>query len=171
MLLAASAPPAIRPPLQYPLCIVWTPIHPITAFLPFVGHLGIATSHGEITDFAGPYTVNKGRFAFGDPTRYIQLDPKRHGISLSAYDAAVEQAGTEFKRRLHCIVLPHSNCHSHVALALENMAYPRVLGVRWNMVLLAAWVTLFGRFTNTAAAALQFAPFCVLVLLAYLLWG
>lgn len=31
---------------RYPYCIVWTAIPPITWFLPFVGHMGIADSNG-----------------------------------------------------------------------------------------------------------------------------
>jgi len=43
---------------HYPMCILWTPLPVLTWFLPFVGHLGISTSKGEIHDFAGPYYVN-----------------------------------------------------------------------------------------------------------------
>jgi len=38
---------------RYPFCLVWTPIPLITWLLPFVGHMGIATSQGIIRDFAG----------------------------------------------------------------------------------------------------------------------
>lgn len=38
---------------RYPFCIVWTPIPLITWLLPFIGHMGIATSMGRIRDFAG----------------------------------------------------------------------------------------------------------------------
>lgn len=38
---------------RYPFCLVWTPIPMITWLLPFVGHMGIATSQGLIRDFAG----------------------------------------------------------------------------------------------------------------------
>lgn len=40
---------------RYPFCIVWTPIPLITWLLPFVGHMGIATSGGLIRDFAGKF--------------------------------------------------------------------------------------------------------------------
>lgn len=42
----------------FPRCIVWSPIPVLTFLLPFVGHLGIVTSEGEINDFAGPYYIN-----------------------------------------------------------------------------------------------------------------
>jgi hypothetical protein len=38
---------------RYPYCIVWTPLPPITWLVPFIGHMGIATSAGIIYDFAG----------------------------------------------------------------------------------------------------------------------
>lgn len=57
----------------YPFCIVWTPIPPITLFLPFVGHMGICDSKGVIYDFQGPYSIGEGNLAFGRTARYIQL--------------------------------------------------------------------------------------------------
>ena len=79
---------------KYPYCIVWSPLPPITWIFPFIGHTGIAdskgicnlsltrkgrvlgtiiptsqisfdTAAGIIFDFAGPYTINRGNFAFG----------------------------------------------------------------------------------------------------------
>jgi transmembrane protein 222 len=55
--------------------IVWTPIHPITWFFPFVGHMGICDSRGICFDFTGAIGVDD--LAFGSPTRYIVLDPKK----------------------------------------------------------------------------------------------
>lgn len=40
---------------RYPFCLIWTPIPLITYLLPFVGHMGIATSNGIIRDFAGEF--------------------------------------------------------------------------------------------------------------------
>ena len=42
---------------RYPRCIVWTPIHPITWFAPYVGHVGICDTEGIVHDFAMPYAV------------------------------------------------------------------------------------------------------------------
>ncbi len=46
-------------------------------FFPFIGHMGICTSSGVIRDFAGPYFVSEDNMAFGNPTRYLQLDPNK----------------------------------------------------------------------------------------------
>lgn len=80
---------------KYPYCIVWSPLPPISWIFPFIGHTGIADSKGSeylsspvkgdrqnhsrwqnptnstdiltgvIFDFAGPFTINRGNFAFG----------------------------------------------------------------------------------------------------------
>lgn len=42
---------------RYPFCLTWTPIPLITYLLPFVGHMGIATSNGIIRDFAGEFKM------------------------------------------------------------------------------------------------------------------
>ena len=70
-----SLPPIDASHDLFPYCIVWSPLPPITFFLPFIGHIGIADSDGVIHDFAGPYTINRGQMAFGSPTRYLQINP------------------------------------------------------------------------------------------------
>jgi len=39
--------------------ILWSPLPPITWIIPFIGHMGIATSRGVACDFQGPYTVGE----------------------------------------------------------------------------------------------------------------
>jgi len=42
--------------------ILWSPLPPITWLIPFIGHMGIASSRGVANDFQGPYTVgDRGR--------------------------------------------------------------------------------------------------------------
>lgn len=48
---------------KYPMCIVWSPIPFLTWILPFVGHLGITTSDGEINDFAASYFIHVCAFS------------------------------------------------------------------------------------------------------------
>lgn len=45
--------------------------------MPFIGHIGIATSDGVIMDFGGPYFVSVDKMSFGKPTRYLVLNPKK----------------------------------------------------------------------------------------------
>ena len=53
---------------------------------PFIGHMGIATSEGVIRDFAGPYYVSEGNMAFGEPTRYLKLQPQNAENGASGWD-------------------------------------------------------------------------------------
>jgi hypothetical protein len=73
----------------YPHCILWSPLPPITWILPFIGHTAIANSEGIIYDFAGPYTIGVEHMAFGNPTRYIQLDPAE--CSNMSWDEGVDE--------------------------------------------------------------------------------
>eukprot|EP00537_Pseudo-nitzschia_pungens_P002846 CAMPEP_0172367686 /NCGR_PEP_ID=MMETSP1060-20121228/23053_1 /TAXON_ID=37318 /ORGANISM="Pseudo-nitzschia pungens, Strain cf. cingulata" /LENGTH=189 /DNA_ID=CAMNT_0013092019 /DNA_START=181 /DNA_END=747 /DNA_ORIENTATION=- len=108
--------------------ILWSPLHPITAIFPFIGHMGIADSRGHAHDFQGPYYVGTDgsrplpRMAFGRPTRYLKMDvvgelpggPER-------WDEAILQADGIYRHRMHNLFC--DNCHSHVARALNIMEY------------------------------------------------
>ena len=156
---------------RYPYSLVWTPIPVLTWVLPFVGHLGVADSRGVIYDFAGPYYVGKGDLAFGRTARYVQLAPSRFSSARAraarsraeraqVWDEAVHRANCAFERKMH--ILCTQNCHSHVATALDEVAYAGFS--HWNMVLLALWVFARGRFVSASAAAAALLP-------AALFWG
>jgi len=130
-------------PMPYSFCILWSPLHPITAFFPFIGHMGISDSKGHSHDFQGPYYVGTDhsyplpRMAFGYPTRYlrIQIDVDVDGISDNRvatsseqqqqqshrWDDSIGEANEIYKQRMHNICC--DNCHSHVAKALNIMEY------------------------------------------------
>uniref|UniRef100_A0A7S2SRK7 Transmembrane protein 222 n=1 Tax=Rhizochromulina marina TaxID=1034831 RepID=A0A7S2SRK7_9STRA len=152
---------------RYPYAIVWTPIHPISWVLPFVGHMGVCDSRGICLDFTGAIGVDD--LAFGKPTRFLVLNPKRvsrdrvlaktRGLDLEAHaletentdepaelwDRAVLHSCEDFQHRMHCMICG-SDCHSHVAVALNAMGY---LGFTWwNKVILAAWIFFCGRYTS-----------------------
>ena len=68
---------AVASDLHHPFAftILWSPLPTITWILPFIGHMGIATSRGIACDFQGPYSVgDRGRMAFGRPTRSLRFD-------------------------------------------------------------------------------------------------
>ena len=52
--------------------------------------MGICDSRGVIYDFQGPYAIGEDGMAFGNPTRYLQLDPRK--IDLAAARANLERA-------------------------------------------------------------------------------
>ena len=123
---------------RYPYCVVWSPLPLITLFLPFIGHMGICNSAGKIYDFAGPYHINEKNMAFGNPTRYLQLDP---GLARRLrWDDAVMRGNAVYRERMHNLCW--DNCHNHVATCLNAMSYD---GPAWwcgtyNMVVLCFWV-------------------------------
>ncbi len=61
---------------------------------------GIGDSEGKIHDFAGPYFVGYDDMAFGRPTRYLQLNPKRL-IDAEAWDASLKHADAVYCKRMH----------------------------------------------------------------------
>ena len=151
---------------RFPYAIVWSPLPCITWFLPFVGHLGITDSRGVIYDFAGPYTIGIDDMAFGVPTRYLQLNPELVGArgapgrtATQGWDAAVDAGCDVYSQRMHNIFC--DNCHSHVARSLNTMAYAGKTD--WNMVSLAVWVLLSGRWISWQRAAVSWAPFALIV--------
>ena len=103
-----------------PLALVWTPIPPISWFLPFVGHLGITDSRGLLHDWHGAYGPTgkpPEEMLFGRPARYLAL-----GRRDLDWDAAIDRADAEYAQKLHCMVFG-SDCHSHVARVLNLLRY------------------------------------------------
>ncbi|XP_076244060.1 transmembrane protein 222 [Calliopsis andreniformis] len=149
---------------RFPFCIVWTPLPILTYFLPFIGHMGIATSTGVIRDFAGPYHVSEDSMAFGKPTKYWQLDHTKAKGGAQGWDAAVTEASEIYKTRMHNLCC--DNCHSHVATALNLMSYDN--SNSWNMVKLAFLMLLHGKYVSFPGFLKTWAPFCVLVIAATL---
>lgn len=146
---------------RYPYSIVWSPLPPITWFLPFIGHMGIADSRGIIYDFAGPFSINEDNMAFGSPTRYLRLDPGR--CTAERWDEAVAAASETYSKRVHNIFC--DNCHSHVAMALRRMVFAGTKS--WNMVALCFWVFFFGKYVSFWGAVKQWGPFCVALVLYF----
>jgi len=149
-------------------CILWSPLWPITLFLPFIGHTGIADSRGVACDFQGSYYVGtEGHMAFGNPTRYIKVDVGT--IGSERWDAAIAEANRVYNQRIHNICC--DNCHSHVSNALNRMPL-QAYGVRkWDMVKLCFVIFFRAKFTSIGAMLCQFVPFGIFVGLLVWLTG
>ncbi|KAF0716819.1 hypothetical protein DYB28_000529 [Aphanomyces astaci] len=150
---------------RFPFCIVWSPLPVITWLIPFIGHMGIADSNGVIYDFAGPYSIGEDNFAFGQPTRYLQLSLPA-SISEDAWDEGVRKGCDVYKKRMHNLCC--DNCHSHVARCLNSMAYPCVWGQHWNMIVLCFYCLFFGKFVNLQGFLLTWGPFVVIMAIVLL---
>eukprot|EP00536_Pseudo-nitzschia_multiseries_P003943 jgi/Psemu1/253076/estExt_Genewise1Plus.C_630039 len=160
---------------DFSFTILWSPIHPITAIFPFIGHMGIADSRGHAHDFQGPYYVGTDgsrpipRMAFGRPTRYLKMTTSTGELpgGPEQWDEAILRADAIYRHRMHNLFC--DNCHSHVARALNIMEYQGRHD--WNMVRLCFLVFFKGTFVNSQSWVAQFAPFLVFVLVVLLLSG
>ncbi|CAK9828807.1 Transmembrane protein 222 [Anthophora retusa] len=150
---------------RFPFCIVWTPLPILTYLLPFIGHMGIATSTGVIRDFAGPYHVSEDNMTFGKPTKYWQLKYAKAKGGVQGWDSAVAEASEIYKTRMHNICC--DNCHSHVARALNLMSYDN--SNSWNMVKLALLMLVHGKYVSFLGFLKTWMPFCLLVAIMTLL--
>ena len=150
---------------DFSFCVLWSPLHPITAVFPFIGHLGISDSRGFAHDFQGPYTVGVDgsrplpRMAFGRPTRYLKMDIGQLPGGPEQWDEAIIEADRIYKQRIHNICC--DNCHSHVARALNIMSYEG--RYNWNMVKLCFLVFFKASFVNFSSVLAQFGPFVILL--------
>lgn len=143
-------------------CILWSPLWPITLFLPFIGHTGIADSRGIANDFQGSYYVGTdGHMAFGAPTRYLKIDIGDLPGGAQAWDEALQEANRIYQGRIHNICC--DNCHSHVCMALNRMNL-RAYGIsKWNMVKLCFLVFFRANFMSVGAVLCQFLPFFIVI--------
>lgn len=143
---------------RYPFCIVWTPIPVLSWFFPFIGHMGIAMSNGVIRDFAGPYHVSEDDMGFGWPTRYLQLNPMLVSGGSHEWDEAVSKSSVLYGTRMQNFC---DNCHSHVGLALQYMKYRN--RTNYNMIYLAAWLFISGKYVGFGGFLKTWLPFFVVV--------
>mmetsp|Transcript_12970 Transcript_12970/g.30730 ORF Transcript_12970/g.30730 Transcript_12970/m.30730 type:complete len:166 (-) Transcript_12970:203-700(-) len=152
-------------------CILWSPLHPITLMLPFIGHTGISDSRGVMHDFQGSYYVYSGKngMAFGPPTRYLKIDIGDLPGGAERWDAAIEEANQVYKERIHNICC--DNCHSHVCNALNRMPLDKHGIRKWDMVKLCFLVFFKGRFISVGGFLCQFLPFFILVSVVLLVKG
>lgn len=134
----------------------------ITWFLPVVGHLGICDSMGRVYDFAGPYTIGEDGMAFGEPARYVTLDPSK--ARKLSWNAAIDVGNGIYCKRMHNLCC--DNCHSHVARCLDEMEYSGIS--HWNMVMVGAYVILFGKWVSPTRALASWGPFLFLLSLVLL---
>ncbi|XP_054824163.1 protein RTE1-HOMOLOG isoform X3 [Prosopis cineraria] len=172
---------------RFPCCIVWSPLPVISWFIPFIGHIGICREDGVILDFAGPNFVCVDNFAFGAPTRYIQISKEKQCCipsfqsafggedqfmrdetsgDLRTWDDALRKSTQEFQHRSYNLLT--CNCHSFVANNLNRLGF---LSGGWNVVNLAIYILLNGSWVCTASILKSVLPFTVVVFLGITFGG
>ena len=127
---------------HFPYCIVWTPIPLITYIFPSIGHTGIGNSSGIIHDFASSFFVSVDDFAFGKPTKYIQL--KLSEKEKYDWDRAILKGDNRYSMEEHNIFI--NNCHSHVAYVLNQLNYKgknnyNMLSIWWMLITKGKYVS------------------------------
>mmetsp|Transcript_37567 Transcript_37567/g.120511 ORF Transcript_37567/g.120511 Transcript_37567/m.120511 type:complete len:168 (+) Transcript_37567:92-595(+) len=146
-----------------PLALVWTPIPVISWVLPFVGHMGITDSAGQLHDWHGacaPSAAPPEEMLFGQPARYLEL---AGGARRDDWDRAIERADEEFGEKCHCMLFG-DDCHSHVARALNIVRY---MGCAFhNKVALALAVFFLGKHVSLADALRVWLPPTILLSIA-----
>ncbi|KAL2520470.1 Protein RTE1-HOMOLOG [Forsythia ovata] len=160
---------------RFPCCIVWTPLPVLSWFVPFIGHIGICREDGVILDFAGPNFVCVDNFAFGAPTRFLQISKEKCCIS-AAYDGNDESEQSERGRDIvtwndalrkstqeyqhHSYNIFTCNCHSFVANGLNRLKFQ---AGGWNVVNLAVFIFLKGQWVSKAAIVRTYLPFIIVL--------
>ena len=148
---------------KFPCSIVWTPIHPITCLLPFVGHMGICDSMGRLHDWGGgPIHPTAPKFMlFGEPARYIRFHP----VDKQAWDEAIDQADRDYLNKMHCMIFG-SDCHSHVARVLDIL---RIGGCTChNKVAIAAAMFFCGRHTSLRGFLSTWMGFSIVLIIMFI---
>ena len=132
---------------HFPYCIVWTPIPILTYIIPSIGHTGIGNSNGIIHDFASSFFVSVDDFAFGKPTKYIQLELTEQ--EKYDWDRAILKGDNKYNMEEHNIFV--NNCHSHVAYVLNQLNYKgrnnyNMVSIWWMLIMKGKYVNCCGFF-------------------------
>lgn len=141
---------------RFQYSLVWTPLPIITWFIPIIGHIGIADSSGVIHDFGGSHYVAVNNFTFGQPTKYLKLDPAK---ARNDWDSAINVTDIKYRRRNHNLIT--NNCHCHVADALNEMIYDEKSNYNQFSVFL---MSLHAQHVDFASFLKQWAVFILLVI-------
>ncbi|KAK9806379.1 hypothetical protein WJX72_012194 [[Myrmecia] bisecta] len=184
--------PPVQPPKRFPFCIVWSPIPFIGWVLPFIGHVGICTSEGVILDFAGPFFISIDSMAFGNPARYLQLQPSKAAVVAQAALQRSTEAGSTAEQG----VAPSADVSADPMLAAVSREWDQLLqqsagayqhhnynflgdnchcfvshflnaaeyrASRWNMVRLASEMFLRARYVAFGGVLKTWLPFCIVM--------
>ena len=132
---------------HFPYCIVWTPIPLLTYLFPCIGHTGVGNSSGIIHDFASSFFVSVDDFAFGKPTKYIQLELTEQ--EKYDWDRAILKGDNRYNMEEHNLFV--NNCHSHVAYVLNQLNFRgrnnyNMVSIWWMLIMKGKYVSCCGFF-------------------------
>lgn len=140
--------------VKYPHHLIWTTIPIISWIIPFIGHMGITDSKGNIYDFSGNYTIQKNNFAFGDPIRVYQL-PSTYNQPEYSLDDQIIFISSKYRQKQHSFIT--NNCHHYCLDCLQSND---------SIVTLTAKVMLYGVYLDGWKSRLHhWGPFIIIWLL------
>eukprot|EP01023_Acetabularia_acetabulum_P046575 TRINITY_DN4821_c1_g1_i4.p1 TRINITY_DN4821_c1_g1~~TRINITY_DN4821_c1_g1_i4.p1 ORF type:complete len:228 (-),score=5.99 TRINITY_DN4821_c1_g1_i4:191-874(-) len=159
----------IQLPKRFPYCIVWVPIPIISWLYPFIGHMGVCLSTGEVLDFGASYFINYDSLLFGNPARYLKLNKQKVQLNNGSEDLSfgqmwdnyLQQSIQVYQSRVYNFV--GDNCHCFVAHFMNNISYANK--TKWNMINLAAMMFIFGRYTGLLSFLYTWMPFAIILTL------
>lgn len=121
---------------KYPHHLIWTTIPIISWIIPFIGHMGITDSKGNIYDFSGNYIIQKNNFAFGDPILVYQLSSTYTHPEYSLDDRII-LTSSKYIQKQHSFVT--NNCHHFCLDCLQGND---------SIAILIAKVMIYGIYLN-----------------------
>jgi transmembrane protein 222 len=93
-----------------------------------------------------------------------QEKPEKVRVHCEIFFAdAVDKASNEYCKRMHNLFF--DNCHSHCGMALSLMRYGG--STSWNMIRLAAWMFLFGKYVSFMGFVKTWLPFIIIAASIY----
>lgn len=142
----------------FPYCIVWTHLPLISFLLPFIGHTGICDSKGKIYDFAGSKYIGEDELSFGDPIKYVQLQPCKN------WDRALAMGNEKYSEEDHNLFC--NNCHSHVACVLNFMKYKNKSS--YNMIYIWWYCLIYSKYTSWCGIFKTYMGWIIIALVIFL---
>lgn len=88
-------------------------------------------------------------------------DADASACTEKTYDKAVVDGSCTYAKRMHNIIL--DNCHSHVAMILNELQYDGRSD--WNQIRVFWGVWRHGCWINRTQSLLVFLPFCIIIVL------
>lgn len=134
---------------RFPFCIVWSPLPGITTFFPFIGHVGIGDSRGNLYDFQGDFYIGENRMLFGKVVKYLDLrsvfipallsskgSSKPIQEQVEQYDLVIHQVTRSFRQHQRYSFI-RNNCHNFVACAINAQPQIQLSSKRWSVFQIA----------------------------------
>ena len=134
---------------RFPFSVVWGSLPCLTWLCPFIGHLGITDSKGQVHDFAGPYTICIDDFMTGPVYKYWQIDPRtidfpslKNGEARNhaeAWDLALKRGDDQYRKMMVCRIQILALLHSFTQICVNSIHYVGIIAIAMSAVYSIIW--------------------------------